>query len=77
MQQQELFVVHHSRGTMAQLPITLPGGTNPSSSPLRRLVQWVMPNRCTMGCQSKFAKYQEYFNLKVDKKTKGERMGGR
>jgi hypothetical protein len=40
-------------------------------------LQWVMPNKCTMGCQAKYAKYSEYFNLKVDKHTKGEQQGGR
>ncbi|KAI7844243.1 hypothetical protein COHA_002042 [Chlorella ohadii] len=30
---------------------------------------WVMPNKCTVGCQERYAKYVEYFELKT-KKTK-------
>lgn len=30
-----------------------------------------MPNNCTVGCQERYAKYVEYFELKT-KKTKGE-----
>ena len=40
--------------------------------------KWVMPNACTVGCQSTYAKYVEYFNLKTCGKggLKGRGGGG-
>ncbi|KAL4422749.1 hypothetical protein ABPG75_008946 [Micractinium tetrahymenae] len=32
--------------------------------------RWVMPNFCTMKCQERYAKYQEYFKLETRKFAK-------
>ncbi|PRW58782.1 proline--tRNA chloroplastic mitochondrial [Chlorella sorokiniana] len=51
-------------------PVCVYSPSHPEPTSHMPTAKWVMPNKCTMGCQAKYAKYSEYFNLKVDKHTK-------
>lgn len=44
----------------------------PHTTPRLPQTRWVMPNACTMRCQMRFARYGEYAELRVDRKTRGE-----